>query len=180
MKLEHTDIINAPLEKVYTLVKDHLPKIVQYLPSIKEIKVIQREKKTDGRDYIVNQWIGEPNIPGLAKKFINENLFSWKDIAYWNDELRQVEYEIEPYFAQGIYEARGTNSFRAEADKVRLTLMCEVHIYPEKIPGIPKFIAKQIHPLLEQMIEKMLAPNLTSLGKGLKDYLRAENTPSTL
>ncbi len=174
MKLEHTDLIHAPLDKVYSLVKDEMPKIAQFLPSIREIKVLEREKKADGRDYIVNQWFAEPNIPTLAKKFINENLFSWKDVAYWNDTLRQVDYEIEPFFAGDIYKARGTNIFCPVDGKVRLTLICEVNIYPEKIPGIPKFIAKQIHPMLEQMIEKMLAPNLTSLGKGLKEYLRAE------
>jgi hypothetical protein len=173
MRIEHTDTINANLDKVYNLVKNDMPKIVQYLPNIREIKVLER-KQSDGRDFIVNQWFAEANIPSLAKKFINENLFSWKDSAYWDDSQHQVDYDIEPFFAKGIYEAKGTNTFRAADDKMRLTLSCEVNIYPERIPGIPKFIAKQLHPMLEQMIEKMLAPNLTSLGKGLKEYLKAE------
>ena len=174
MKIEHTDTINAPLEKVYKLVKEDLPKIVQYLPNIREIKVLETSK-VDGRDFVINQWFAEANIPSFAKKFVHENLFSWKDSAYWDDSQHRVDYEIEPFFAKGIYEAKGTNYFRAADDKMRLTLTCEVHIYPEKIPGIPKFVAKQMHPMLEQMIEKMLVPNLTSLGKGLKEYLRVED-----
>lgn len=175
MKIEHTDIINAPLDKVYHLVKNDLPKIVEYLPNIREIKVLEQSEK-DGKDFIINQWFAEANIPSLAKKFINENLFSWKDSAYWNNSEHRVDYEIEPFFAKGIYEAKGTNTFRDANGKTSLTLMCDVHIYPEKIPGIPKFIAKQVHPVLEQMIEKMLAPNLTSLGKGLKEYLKSGNS----
>jgi hypothetical protein len=177
MKLEHTDTINAPLDKVYSLVKNELPKVVPYLPNIRDIKVLER-KPSDGRDFILNQWFAEANIPSLAKRFVNEDLFSWKDSAYWDDAQHRVDYEIEPFFAKGIYEAKGVNIFREAKDKTRLTLMCEVHIYPDRIPGIPKFIAKQIHPILEQMIEKMLIPNLTSLGKGLREYLQAEENKS--
>ena len=175
MKLQHTDTINAPLEVVYNLVKNDLPKVVQYLPNIREVKVIERSQR-DGKDYIINQWLAEANIPSLAKKFIDEKLFSWKDCAYWDDSQHKVDYEIEPFFAKGIYEAKGTNLFRPFDGKMQLTLSCEVQIYPEKIPGIPKFIAKQLNPILEQMIESMLAPNLTSLGRGLKEYLRVENS----
>lgn len=177
MKIEHTDIINAPLDKVYKLVKDDLPKIVQYLPNIRDIKVLERSQ-VGGKDFIINQWFAEANIPALAKKFVSEEMFSWKDSAYWNDAEHRVDYEIEPFFAKGIYEAKGSNIFQAADDKMKLTLKCEVHIYPERVPGIPKFIAKQIHPVLEQMLEKMLAPNLTSLGKGLKEYLKAEEVQS--
>lgn len=172
MKLEHTDIIKAPLEKVYQLVKNDLPKIVEYLPNIKEIRVIERQEK-EGRDYVVNQWFAEANIPSLAKKFISEELFSWKDAAYWDDQKHRVDYEIEPFFAKGIYEAKGTNLFKDDAGKTQLTLKCEVHIFPDRIPGVPKFIARQIHPILEQTIQKMLEPNLTSLGRGLKEYFRS-------
>ncbi len=175
MKLEHTDTINAPLSKVYTLVKDDLVKIIQYLPNIQDIKVLERSQ-SGGKDLIINQWFAEAKIPSLAKKFINPDLFSWKDTAYWNDAEHCVDYEIEPFFAKGIYEAKGSNIFKASEDKTRLTLKCEVHIYPDRIPGVPKFIAKQLHPLLEQMIENMLAPNLTSLGKGLQEYFRVEDS----
>jgi hypothetical protein len=175
MKLEHTDIIDAPLETVYSLVKDELPKVAEYLPSIREIRVLQKEKQNGGKDYIVNHWFGEASIPALAKKFISDELFSWKDMAYWDDKAHQVEYTLESFIGKEIYEAKGVNYFAASGkDKTKLTLTCEVNIYPEKIPGVPRLLAGTLRPVLEQMIEKMLAPNLTSLGVGLKEYLKAE------
>lgn len=171
MQVEYTDTINAPLEEVYKLVKYDLQKIVKYLPNIEEIQVLE-QKKVKNKDFILNQWTAEAKVPSLAKKFINKELFSWKDCAYWDDSKFQVKYEIEPFFAKGIYEAKGCNSFKADGDKTELTLRCDVEIYPDKIPGIPKFIAKKIHPIIETMIENMLAPNVTSLSKGIKDYLK--------
>ncbi len=177
MILKHSDIINAPLDRVYDIVKNDLAKVAQYLPSVQEIKVLEYTQQENGKVYIVNQWVGKANIPDLAKRFVNESLLSWKDLAHWDDKLYRVDYEIESFFAKDIYEAKGTNDFKAhDQDKTKLTLNCEVHIHPENIPGIPRFIAKQLHPMLEKMIEKMLAPNLTSLGNGLKEFLRAEKT----
>lgn len=174
MKLEHTDIINAPMEKVYAIVKNELPKIAEYLPNIREIKVLSSEEK-NGKFHVVNQWFAEANVPSLVKKFIREELFSWKDMAEWDNEKHQVDYKLESFFAKDIYEAKGTNYFKAKNNKTELTLTCEINIYPEKIPGVPRLLAGKIRPIVEQMIEKMLAPNLTSLGEGIRNYLKAQN-----
>ncbi|MBI2603719.1 MAG: SRPBCC family protein [Deltaproteobacteria bacterium] len=174
MKLEHTDIIDAPLETVYSIVRDELSKVAEYLPNIREIKVLSSQEKS-GKLHVVNQWFAEANVPSLVKKFIREELFSWKDTAEWDNKNHKVNYQLESFFAKDIYEAKGTNYFKAKDDKTVLTLTCEINIYPEKIPGIPRLLAGKIRPVVEQMIEKMLAPNLTSLGEGIRNYLKAQS-----
>ena len=49
-----------------------------------------------------------------------------------------------------------------------------VKIYPDKVPGIPRLLANKMKPMIESLLEKLVAPNMTSLGKGLKEYYEKE------
>ena len=70
-----------------------------------------------------------------------------------------------------LFDVKGINSFSSiSEDKTELKISCEVLIYPEKVPGIPRLLAKKVTPMIEKMIKKLLAPNLTSLGKGINQY----------
>jgi hypothetical protein len=174
MQLQHTDVIDAPLEQVYAIVKDKLPEVVPFLPNIKQIKVLEYKKKDDGKTYVTNQWYAEASVPALVQKFLSEDLFSWKDIAVWDDSKYEVEYSLESLVGKDIYTATGRNVFKACGEgKTELTLTCQIEIYPERIPGVPKLIARKVQPVVEQLIEKMLGPNLTSLGDGIRSYLKS-------
>lgn len=172
MILESKEVINRPLNEVYNLVKNDLDKLVPYLPNIKKIEV--KEKSVDGHyTHIVNYWYADTEIPSMVQKFIKPEIFSWKDSATWDDENFKVDYSLESFLANDLFDANGTNTFTAIGeDKTQLTLRCEVKIYPDKVPGVPRLLARTVTPVIESLIEKILAPNLTSLGKGLNDYFK--------
>jgi hypothetical protein len=170
MKLESTEVINKPLEDVYTLVRDELEKLVPYLPNVNKIEVVDKSQ-TDNKVHIVNNWYAMADMPKLLSKFLKPEIFSWKDIADWNNETHSVDYSLESFLANDLFDAKGTNTFTALGDdKTELKISCEVSIYPEKIPGVPRLIAGKVKPMVESLIEKILAPNLTSLGTGLNKY----------
>ena len=54
--------------------------------------------------------------------------------------------------------------------KTELHLSFSLTIYPEKVPGVPRLLAGKAKPMIEGLVEKMIAPNLTSLGKGINEY----------
>lgn len=173
MRIEHSDIIAAPLDKVFKIVRDELVRVSAYLPNVKEIKVLEYKTLKPGKTLIINKWYGRASMPALVQKFMSEELFSWKDTATWDDEKYEVDYFLESTVGKDIYDARGRNYFKAiSPDKTEMTLTCEVIIYPEKIPGVPKLIAKKVQPVIEQMIEKIIESNLTTLGIGIKEYLK--------
>ena len=173
MRLEHSDIIAAPRDRVYEIVKNELAQVAAYLPNVREIKVIERSALDAKRTLIINKWFARANMPALVQKFMSEDLFSWKDTATWDDDKFEVEYFLESTVGKDIYDARGRNYFKAIGDdKTELTLTCEVIIYPDKIPGVPKLIAKKVQPVIEQVIEKIIESNLTTLGAGIKEYLK--------
>lgn len=170
MILESKEIINRPIEEVYNLVKNDLDKLVPYLPNVSKIEV--KDKSVDGsKTHIVNHWYAIAEMPSLLQKFLKPEIFSWKDIANWNDEENKVDYTLESFLANDLFDANGTNTFRAIGEnQTELHLRCDVKIYPDKVPGVPRLLAKKVTPLVEGLIEKILAPNLTSLGKGLNEY----------
>ena len=171
MILENTGRIAKPVEVVYPLVRDRLSEIVPYMPNIERIDVVERQDMGGGRTRVVNQWFAKADVPAVAKKFLKPDVLSWKDLALWDDERRQVEYTLESRLARDLYDARGTNSFRPSADGgTDLTIRCELVIHADRIPGVPKFLARQFIPAIEAFIRKLLEPNLMSLSDGLNRY----------
>lgn len=171
MFLESEDIIQQPASVVYPLVRDQMAKILPYLPDIDRIEEIKRQRLSDTRVEVVNNWFGKVNMPAAMKSMIKPEIFSWKDFALWKDDEFCVDYRLESFLGKDIYDARGTNYFAPHTEtstKIRVT--CEVTLHPDKIPGVPTFLAKKFLPTIEGMIRKTLEPNLTSLGKGLTRY----------
>ncbi len=170
MHLTNKEIIAKPIDQVFKLVRDDLAKLVPYMPNINKIDVKSRKENGDVLE-LVNHWFAKADMPSLLKKFINPDIFSWKDTAIWRNKDFCVDYKLESFLANDLFDAHGTNTFKSVGDnKTELVVSCHITIYPEKVPGVPRLLAKQITPAIESLLEKILAPNMTSLGKGLNDY----------
>ena len=175
MKLESKDIIPRSREEVYNVLKNDLEKLVPYMPNVSKIEMVNRTEKGEGITAITNHWYANAEIPTIAKKFIKEDLMSWKDKAVWNDKEFFVEYELESFWGNDIYDATGKNIIsELGPNKTQLYLTCDLVIHPNKVPGVPKFLVKKVLPAIEGLIQKVLQPNLTSLGKGLNEYFKAQ------
>ncbi len=171
MRLESSDIVSQPIDRVYELVRDNLKAIVPFLPNVGRIDVLSREALGAGTIKVVNHWYAKAEIPGVLKSFVNPDLFSWKDTAIWNDANFQVDYELESFVAKGLFEAKGTNYIReVEPGKTEVKVVCDFEIHAERIPGVPKLLVSKFRPLGEEALEKVLNPNLTSLSRGLNGY----------
>ena len=113
-------------------------------------------------------------MPRAVKKFVKPEVFSWKDTAIWDNELTEVKYTLESFLANDLFDAHGHNIFKSVGEnETELTVNCSVKIYPEKVPGVPRLLARTISPIIENLVEKLLGPNLSSLGTGINDYLKS-------
>ena len=173
MDLKVQESVNRPINDVYELVRDNLDKLVPYLPNVEKIDVKKHAPTGDNKVEVINHWYGKADIPGMLKKFISPEIFSWKDVATWNDQEKAVEYRLESFLANDLFDAKGKNFFIDNGDGTTdLKITCTVKIYPEKVPGIPRLLAKKVTPMIEALLEKLLGPNLTSLGTGLQKYFQ--------
>jgi len=170
MILKNKETIERPLKDVYELVRDNLPKIVPYLPNVEKIQVKSKKNK-DNLTLVTNHWFAKADMPALIKGILKPEFFAWKDKAIWNNDEFTVEYTLESFFLNDLFKAKGINTFKAKGEnKTEFSINCEIELYPEKVPGVPKFLAKKITPVISALLEKIIGPNLSSLGKGIKKY----------
>ena len=175
MLIKQSELIPIDYKKAYSLVKNDLEAIAHYLPSVDRIELVDKSKNEEGFDLLTNHWFAKASLPFFLKGFISKDLLSWKDRAEWSDKKMCVNYELESFYGNDFFEAKGRNRFVPEEDgTTRLELECDVTIHAEKIPGIPHSIAKKVVPAVEKIVEKMLGPNLSSLGKALNAYIENE------
>ena len=173
MYVESRDVISQPVEVVYPLMRDHFDLIAPYLLSVKRIDRIKSERAEDGRLDVVNHWFAIADMPGPVKKILKPEMFSWKDYAHWDDEQRCVEYRLESFLANDLYDANGTNYFaRVGEGRCEIRVTCTVDIHADRVPGVPKLVARKTKPIIEAAIKQLLAPNLRSVGKGVAAYFR--------
>lgn len=175
MEIKKSHIIDRPLDDVYLLVRDRLQEIVPYLPNIRKIEVLSHQHKNNNQQTeTLNHWYAQVEIPSIAQKFIKEELFAWKDKAIWDNQNYHVNYELESFWGKDLYKAIGRNSFKKVSEnQTELTVSCQVTIHPDKVPGVPKFLVSKVLPTVEEMIKKILEPNLSQLGVGLNKYYAA-------
>lgn len=172
MKLESREIINKSRDEVFHLVRDKLPEIAPYFPNIEKVDQVKYNSSSDGKEtHILNHWYGKVEIPEVAQRFIKKELFAWFDHAVWKNESYEVEYRLESFWSKDIFEATGKNYFLETNDgKCELVVTCEVILHPDKVPGVPAFLVKKVLPIIEEMVKKVLGPNLGELGAGIKGY----------
>jgi hypothetical protein len=171
LKIKTSDLVQAPVDRVFKAARDDLPQLVPYLPNIGRIEVRERKELGSSKTKIVNRWHAKAEIPAAAAKFVSQDLLSWEDTAEWDSERLSVTYELKSFVSAEIFQARGTNTFKKEADgTTRLEVAVELEIRPDKVPGVPRLLASMVKPAVEELIKKILTPNLTSLAKGLNGY----------
>lgn len=176
MLIKQTELIQVDQKKAYSLVKNELEGIAYYLPSVDQIKLVGKEKNQAGLDVLTNHWFAKVSLPFFLKGFISKDLLSWKDRACWSDDDFVVNYELESFYGNELFEAKGQNRFLKDGpNSTKLELQCDVKIHAEKIPGVPASVAKRVVPAVEKIIEKMLGPNLSSLGKALNAYIKSSS-----
>ena len=165
MYIESEDRVDRPASEVYPLVRDHLTRLLPYLPDVEEVTELERERESEVRVRVVNRWTAKATIPSLIAKFMPAELLTWTDRAQWKDDEHLVEYRLEGFG----YEVDGTNHFTPDGDGTLLKVTATVSIDPKKFK-IPRFLFKKAFPLLEGTIRKAIQPNLTSLARGLTAY----------
>lgn len=171
MKLEARDTIHAPALEVFSLLRDRLTEIVPHMPNIDRIE-IQKREPGNPITHVIAVWHAKAEIPEVAKKFLKPEYLAWRDDARWNETDLSVDYILEPPSNVKLYSVKGRNRLVDGTGRSVLHVSCDVNIYPEKLPGLPSFMARLVKKPVEETIRLMLEPNLKNLAKGLNSYFK--------
>ena len=166
-------LLEAPRKEVWETYRDHLPKLASVMKQVDAIEVIERESTPQGIR-LKNLWKISGGLPNSIKKVIPSRLLSYQDIAIWNQEKWTCDFVETPVDESGIYECKGQNTFVDLGKKTLLTISLELNIYPEKIPGIPKFLAKGLVGNVERLISREVARNLITTAKVVENHIKKQ------
>jgi len=171
-------IVSEPLplsaDEAFYLIRDDMPSLVPYLYDIERIEVVERTEEGD-TIRLVNMWYGDmAKIPRAVRKFIKRELVTWKDYATWTTHDRCSRWRLEPSIGVGVFECAGSTTLTEDGDTCLLEMDINLEIYPEKVPGVPKLLARRFRPQIEAVIEKQVSPNLRNLALSVRRYVEAK------
>ncbi|GBD27575.1 hypothetical protein HRbin30_02926 [bacterium HR30] len=175
--------VHYPAALLLETMIERMEEIVPFLPNIASIETLTKKKHRDGTWEIVRRWEARAEqVPSVARRFLSAELLQWLDYALWVPAEYKVEWRQEPVYraARGLYQCHGTNFFLPDSkdpnntSRVRVSGFLEVH--PERLPGVPAFLARRIAPQVEKFIIRLIEPNLAELAQGLETYL--DRTPA--
>ena len=175
MEFDSESLVSHPAQAVLDTMIERMEDIVPFLDTVEGIEVISREELDGGRIRIVRRWQGsESSAPPALAAFVTPEMLSWVDTAVWVPEEFYVDWSIETCMSD-LYTCGGRNSFGpAPSDPDNATLMRvkgSLTVYPDKVPGVPGFLARRLAPQVEKFVVNLLKPNLMDVAKGLQGYL---------
>ena len=176
MEFEYPEHISHPVGEVFTLLKDNLTALLPQLPGVDAIEEISRE--VDGTvTRITNLWQGNSkSAPKVARPFVTRKMTAWHDHAVWDADKHQVSWRFETLHFDTLYECSGVHYFTSEpnadgSEGTRLRITGNLRIYPERVPGVPKLLARSVGPKVEAFLIEMVTPNLKELPRAVQVYL---------
>jgi hypothetical protein len=178
VKIEVDTKIDHPREVVFKTLRDRLPEIVEYMPNITAIDVVERHEPRADVVEFVNVWRGDASIPSLAKPFIKPDMIRWTDYAIWDESEWICDWRTETAFMTDRVDCSGRNRYE-EVDggiHTRLLIDGELNIDTANFPGVPKLVARRAAPVIEKFIVGLITPNLKGTAKAVNDFLNAEQS----
>jgi uncharacterized protein YndB with AHSA1/START domain len=172
MQFSIKDAIPFPRERVFSAQRDQMSELAAYLNDIESITV--KEREDDGHiSKLVNLWIaGGTDIPAAARAFVKPEMLRWTDYATWNQEEWTCDWNLVLGFLQEAVSVSGTTSFAEVNDRTTVTIAGDITIKADKIPGVPRFMAGKIGPVVEKFVINLIRPNLKKTNEGIRSYLR--------
>ena len=171
MKFSLTDEIPHPRPLVFATHRDKLVDLVEYLPNVD--KVVVESRKVEGPVvHLLNRWhVASSDVPGPVRPFLKPDHLQYLDKAKWDESTWRCEWEITLPSLPDAITARGTSTFLAEGDETVFQLHGEFLIHPDRIPGVPTFVARTAAPSIEKFVVGLLQPNLKKSSQAVRQYI---------
>ncbi|MEQ1503755.1 MAG: hypothetical protein ABMB14_16060 [Myxococcota bacterium] len=171
MKFSLVDEIAHPRELVYTTHRDKLQELVQYLPNV--ASVVTESRVVEGSLVrLVNLWTGaSDDVPAPIRPILKPEHLTWVDRATWDQDKWRTDWEITLTALPEAVTARGFNTFLEEGGETVIQMNGEFLIHPDRVPGVPTFVARRAGPALERFVIGLLQPNLRRSNQAVQQYI---------
>ena len=174
MRIDLSDPLPLSAEAVFHLIRDDMPSLVPHMEGADSITVTSRVETGD-EVALVNRWIGSMDaVPSAVQKFASQDLISWDDHATWTTATKSCRWRLEPLRQVRIFSCSGTTTVTANGDEgATLSMAIDLDIYPDRVPGVPKFLARRLRPQIEKFISGHLTKSMRNLALSIRAYAAA-------
>jgi hypothetical protein len=166
--------IPYPIQSVYEAMRDHMPKLVLYMPNIQQIIVEKREQKGNVL-FLQNRWIpAQTEIPAVARSFIDSNNTYWIDHAQWEDNAQSCSWRLEMGFMTERVTCTGTTAFaELRSDQTEMIIKGTLTLNLKGL--VPRLLLGRATKGIEGFVGKMVEPNFRKTTEALTAYLSSQN-----
>lgn len=174
MHISVAEALPVPADVAFHLLRDRMPELVPFLHDVESITVVERQDG-DGTVRILNLWQGSMDkVPAPARPFVTPELISWHDHATWTTARMEAAYRLEPRIGARIFTCAGTTRVvAAGAEHSELRIEVDLDVYPDRVPGVPKLLARRLRGPIEQTIAGQVRPNLEGLAGSIRAWAQA-------
>jgi hypothetical protein len=184
MHFEAVDTVSHPAALILETMIERMEAIVPFLPNVESIETLDVKRLKDERIRIRRRWQGKADSMSAAlRPFLPRDILAWLDTALWVPAEYRVEWMQSTCVAgvAQLYDCSGVNYFEPDPDdpqrRTCIRITGDLQIHPERLPGVPRFLAQRLAPQVEKFIVGLITPNLTDLAKGLQRYFDAQQKP---
>ena len=169
--------IGYPPEAVFIALRDRIEELSHFMPHVEYMKVLEREDAPP-LTRVYNRWQGtKDNVPAVARPFISRDVVGWFDRAEWSSETLACTWRIEPVKFKKLFDCHGTTTLAHSEGGSLFTLVVNLELDLQKVPGLPKFLARRVQGPVESFVAKSLTPNLASLANAVQAYFDESGLP---
>ena len=170
MEISIKSTIPHPIKDVYEAMRDHMPKLVPYMPNIRSIVVENREQKGDTL-FLQNRWTpAQTEIPIIARKFIDSNNTYWIDHAQWKDNELQCSWRLEMGFMSDRVSCTGITAFK-DSGNGHTYMLIQGSLSLNLKGLVPRLVLGRATKGVEGFVGKMVEPNFQKTTEALTAYL---------
>lgn len=173
-----------PRPLVYETYRDRLLEVVGQMPTVKRVRLINRQTidrqtidRPNQEETVLQtyEWHGKSDIPGMMRAFLSEDLLTWTDFATWQSPNFTTDWRIEPHAFREAITWQGQDRYLEEGEGTRIESRGELRIDPHRLTSVPGFMAGQVSHFAEEMLVKQAEPNFIALSRCIEAYLSARS-----
>lgn len=170
MQIRHNALIPFPIADVYSAFLWRMSELPPWLPGIQRIDVTRFETPAEHVAHVDYKWhVDSAVVPPLLRPFLREHMDHIRSSTVWCAQRRVVDFEFFHEDYRELFDCRGTFTLvELAADSMRIDIDAELRPYPERVPGVPRWLARKGLPLIETTIGNIIRPSLLALPTALQ------------
>ncbi len=177
MQFQTVSMVKHPLEEVWKVMRDELPRLADQMEDIERIRV-ESSRHSGNVHRVINIWQASAPLPQYVASHLDRDLFSWTDHAEWHEAERECRWSIEHHYFGDSFSSAGVTRFEPAMGGrgTRITFSGAFELNKEKLPKALGVLEDPTLKIVESMLIKLIPKNFQKISTAIETYLNTTDT----